>query len=72
MTADRWLELARSSLPEARSYVEAIVREEAVLRIEDLLDRRTDWGLTAPAPDAIGETVAPWIHEITGGASLRA
>lgn len=72
MTADRWLELARSSLPEARSYVEAIVREEAVLRIEDLLDRRTDWGLTAPDADAIGETVAPWIHEITGGASLRA
>lgn len=58
------LEAARESPEEARRHVEDLVREEAVVRPEDVLLRRTEWALAAEDPDAIRETVVPWVDEV--------
>ena len=58
----RLLEAAREAPEEIRRHVEALVREEAVTRPEDLLLRRTEWTLAADDPEAVRETVVPWVE----------
>ncbi len=43
----------------ARRAIGSIVAEEAVVRPEDLLLRRTDWGVAGPPP----ETLLKLVHE---------
>lgn len=42
---------------EAKRLIEAIVEEEAVIHMDDLLSRRTDWGTDPEAIDAAAATV---------------
>lgn len=59
------LDAARDDPARARGHVEEIVREEAVTRTDDLVERRTEWGLGARDPDRLREVVAPWVAEAT-------
>lgn len=62
-TADEILRAAREAPDRARRHVEAIVREEAVTGVDDLVERRTEWGLVADRPRRIREAVAPWVED---------
>jgi glycerol-3-phosphate dehydrogenase len=50
-------ELLASDPAAARDIARRIAREEAVVRTEDLLLRRTDWGLHPEAPPDLEQTV---------------
>lgn len=68
LTAAELTGLARDAPERARSHVEAIVRGEAVTGVDDLVERRTEWGLAAADPGRIREIVAPWVADAVDGA----
>lgn len=63
LTAREALEGIRSDPGEVRRQVEAMVREEAVTRPADLLERRTEWTLAADDPGEVRSAVRPWVEE---------
>ncbi len=63
LAADELVDLARDAPGRARHHVEAIVREEAVTGVDDLVERRTEWGLAASDPERLRNIVAPWVEE---------
>lgn len=68
LTAEELLRAVRGAAEgaAARRHVASIVREEAVTRVDDLVERRTEWGLAADEPRRIRETVAPWVEDALG------
>lgn len=62
LTAREALQGIRGDDAEVRQQVEAMVREEAVTRPADLLERRTEWTLAADDPEEIRAAVRPQVE----------
>ena len=65
LPADEILRLAERDREAARSHLRRIVEEESVVRLDDLLLRRTDWGLRLDGP------AAARLCDLLGWAGLR-
>ncbi len=49
----------------ARAVVERLTRDEAALTVDDLLLRRTDWGVVPAAGSELAARIAPWVAHRT-------
>jgi len=65
LPADEMIRLAEHDREAARAHLRRIVEEESVVRLDDLLLRRTDWGLQLDGP------AAARLCDLLGWADLR-
>lgn len=65
LSVDEMLRLAERDREAARAHLRRIVEEESVVRLDDLLLRRTDWGLRLDGP------AAARLCDLLGWADLR-